>query len=92
MNKVSAYVKISGKVQGVFFRATAKKIAEKNQLTGWVKNLSDGKVEAIVSGDKDGVEKFIAWCKDGPEKAEIESVDIIYIEEKIFKEFSVERE
>ena len=92
MNNVSAHIKISGKVQCVFFRATAKQVAEKNHLTGWVKNLSDGNVETIVSGEVDGVEKFIAWCKHGPGRAEVASVDISYIEEQIFKEFSVERE
>ncbi len=92
MNNVSTRLKISGKVQGVFFRATAKKIAEKNNLTGWIKNLADGNVEAIVSGNKDGVEKFIEWCKDGPENATIESVEVNYLEEKIFKEFKVKRE
>ncbi len=91
MNKVSAHVEVSGKVQGVFFRATAKKIAEKNNLTGWVKNLSNGNVEAIVSGDKDSVERFIEWCKLGPENAKVETVDVDYIEEKIFKEFKVKR-
>ena len=89
MKNVSAHLKISGRVQGVFFRATAKEIAEKNTLTGWVKNLSDGNVEAIVSGDKAGVEKFIEWCKHGPEKAVVEDMQISYIEEKNFKEFKV---
>lgn len=92
MNSVSAHVRISGKVQGVFFRATAKQVAEKNDLTGWVKNVRNGNVEAMVSGDIDKVEKFIAWCKHGPVSAQVESVDVGYIEKKIFKEFSVERE
>ncbi len=92
MNSVSAHVRISGKVQGVFFRATAKQVAEKNDLTGWVKNVRNGNVEGMVSGDIDKVEKFIAWCKHGPVSAQVESVDVGYIEKKIFKEFSVERE
>lgn len=91
MNNVSAHLRISGKVQGVFFRATAKKIADKNNLTGWVKNLSDGNVEAIVSGEQAAVEKFIEWCKHGPENAAVQDVHVNYIEEKIFKEFKVIR-
>ncbi len=92
MNNVSAHLRISGKVQGVFFRATARKIAEKNNLTGWIKNRADGNVEAIVSGNKVDVERFIEWCKRGPAKAQVESVDINYIEGKVFKEFTVKRE
>ena len=89
MNNVSAHLRISGKVQGVFFRATAKKIAEKNNLTGWVKNLGDGNVGAIVSGEQASVEIFIEWCKHGPENAAVKEVQVNYIEEKIFKEFKV---
>ncbi|MDQ6761567.1 MAG: acylphosphatase [Bacteroidota bacterium] len=92
MNKISAHLKISGKVQGVFFRAMAKKVAEKNNLTGWIKNLADGNVEAIVSGDKDSVERFMEWCKQGPENAQVQAVNVHYVEEKIFKEFTVKRE
>ncbi len=91
MNNVSAHLRISGKVQGVFFRATAKMIAKKNNLKGWVKNLGDGNVEATVSGNKADVEKFIEWCKHGPENAVVQGVDVSYIEEKIFKEFKVVR-
>ncbi|MEO8110593.1 MAG: acylphosphatase [Ginsengibacter sp.] len=91
MDSVSAYIKISGKVHGVFFRATAKEIAEKNNLTGWVKNVSDGNVEVIVSGNKDNIEKFIEWCKDGPERAEVRNINVTYIDEKMFKEFKVIR-
>ncbi|MEO6637877.1 MAG: acylphosphatase [Ginsengibacter sp.] len=92
MNHVSAHLVISGKVQGVFFRATARKIAERYNLTGWVKNLANGNVEAIVSGNKHDIEKFIEWCKQGPEKGEVQSVDISYIEQKIFKDFTVKRD
>ncbi len=92
MDNVSVHIKISGKVHGVFFRATAKEIAEKNNLSGWVKNVSDGNVEVIVSGNKGNVEKFIEWCKDGPERAEVRNIIVTYVEAKIFKEFKVIRE
>lgn len=65
---------ITGKVQGVFYRATAAEMAEKLQLNGWVKNAEDGAVEATVSGPDEAVEKFIAWCRKGPKRAQVTDV------------------
>ncbi|MEP7250887.1 MAG: acylphosphatase [Ginsengibacter sp.] len=83
---------IKGNVQGVFFRATARKVAEKNNLTGWIKNKSNGDVEAIVSGTDENVRTFIEWCWNGPDKAQVED---IVINEKLgmaFKSFEVKRD
>ena len=83
---------IKGKVQGVFFRATAKEIADRLNLTGWVKNTAEGHVEAMVSGTEEQVENFIAWCKKGPPKAIVTSVDVQdEKEEKASEEFKVIR-
>ncbi len=60
-------------------------------MEGWIKNKSNGDVEAVVSGKKEGVNIFIEWCKEGPEKAVVDEVKILHIEETIFKEFKVER-
>ena len=54
---------IKGKVQGVFFRASAKETAELLGVTGWVKNTKEGNVEAFINGDENKLQEFIAWCK-----------------------------
>lgn len=76
------HVFISGLVQGVFFRWNTKKMADKLKLSGWVRNLSDGRVEAIFEGDKESIEKMIEWCKKGPPEAIVEKVEIIWEEYK----------
>ena len=60
-----ARVLISGKVQGVFYRAHTKKKADELGLNGWVKNLDDGRVEAVFEGPKEKVEKMVKWCWKG---------------------------
>jgi acylphosphatase len=67
---------IKGKVQGVFYRATAREVAEKLGLTGWVKNTEDGHVEAIVSGAEKPVQQFVEWCWQGPPSARVTAVAI----------------
>ena len=67
---------ISGKVQGVFYRASCEEVALKYGLKGWVKNLSTGQVEVLVQGEKEKVEKFIEWCKKGPSHASVSSVEV----------------
>lgn len=66
---------ISGKVQGVFFRSSMKKIAEENHVVGWVRNLGDGRVEALVQGDHSDVAKLLVWCKVGPPRAAVSNVN-----------------
>lgn len=67
---------ISGQVQGVFFRATAKRKAQSLNLTGWVKNTTEGNVEIIVSGNEEKLIQYIKWCNDGPAKANVEDVKV----------------
>lgn len=76
MDKVRAHVYISGFVQGVFFRSNTRKIALKLGLKGWVRNLEDGRVEAIFEGDRDKVLEMLEWCKVGPPRAKVISVDV----------------
>lgn len=66
---------ISGKVQGVFFRVCAKQMADKLELSGWVKNLPDGRVEAVFEGPKDRVGQMLDWCWKGPTNAKVEKVE-----------------
>ncbi|MEA3199064.1 MAG: acylphosphatase [Thermoplasmata archaeon] len=60
-----AHVFVSGKVQGVFYRDTTKQEAQKRSLAGWVRNLRDGRVEAVFEGPADDVEAMVAWCRIG---------------------------
>ncbi len=82
---------IKGEVQGVFYRATAKEIADKLGVTGWIKNTWEGDVEAIITGKEESVQKFIKWCWRGPEKAEVTDVIVERKEEAQFKNFSIVR-
>lgn len=67
---------ITGKVQGVFYRAAAAEQAKKLRLNGWIKNTEEGAVEATVSGTEEAIEEFIAWCREGPAKARVENVTV----------------
>ena len=87
----TVHLKISGKVQGVFFRATAKEIASLHKISGWIKNTYEDNVEALITGEKEDVEKFIVWCKHGPEKANVKNVTITNIELQMFEGFEVIR-
>lgn len=76
MSKIRVHLKISGRVQGVWFRASARDQARSLGLTGWVRNLSDGRVEAVAEGEEKTVESFVAWCRKGPHGARVEGVDV----------------
>ncbi|NOZ29795.1 MAG: acylphosphatase [Chloroflexi bacterium] len=78
MPAARAHVYISGHVQGVFFRAETQRMARKLGLTGWVRNLWDGRVEAVFEGDPQDIEHMIRWCWRGPEEAAVENVEVRY--------------
>ncbi|MCB1890319.1 MAG: acylphosphatase [Rhodocyclaceae bacterium] len=67
---------IRGKVQGVYYRASAQSAAVANGLTGWVRNRRDGSVEAVVSGPLGAVQAFIEWAYQGPPEARVEDIEI----------------
>ncbi len=73
-----AHAWISGRVQGVFFRASTRQKASQLGLSGWVKNLADGRVELEAEGPRDDLEKLIAWAHEGPERARVEDVQVRY--------------
>ncbi|MBT5201160.1 MAG: acylphosphatase [Thaumarchaeota archaeon] len=77
---------VTGRVQGVFFRQTLKIMAKKNDIFGWVKNLKDGRVEAVLEGDEEKVSRIIEWAHGGPANAIVEDVEIH--NEKFISEFS----
>jgi len=82
---------IKGKVQGVFYRATAKDIADEFGIKGWVKNLPDRNVEIRASATEEMLQKFIAWCKEGPPKAKVDEVIVEELGFEEFKGFSISR-
>jgi len=67
---------VSGKVQGVFYRAHAKQKADELRLTGWVANNADGTVTVAVEGEENRVNDFIDWCHSGPSTCEVEKVKV----------------
>ena len=67
---------VTGKVQGVFFRQTLKVMAKKNGVFGWVKNLKDGRVEAVLEGNDENVNRLIEWAHGGSANARVEDVEI----------------
>jgi len=75
MTKRRVHVWISGRVQGVFFRAEVHDEATRRGLTGWVKNLPDGRVEAVFEGDANQVEAMLAWCQSGSPLSRVEQVE-----------------
>ena len=66
---------ISGRVQGVFFRAETQKQASRLGLTGWVRNLQDGRVEVLAEGEEQRVQHLIAWCRQGPPHSRVDRVE-----------------
>jgi acylphosphatase len=69
-------VVVHGRVQGVFFRDTTSRLAEREGVAGWVRNNRDGTVEAVFEGDPDAVERLLAFVGRGPEGAEVDRVEI----------------
>jgi acylphosphatase len=82
---------IKGRVQGVFFRATAKDVADEIGIKGWVKNTAEGNVEIIAGGTDEQLQKFIDWCKVGPRKAIVRDVVLTRMQEEILSEFKIVR-
>lgn len=66
-----------GYVQGVFFRDSVRRLAERHGVTGWVRNNWDGTVEAVFEGDEDAVEQLVAFMRQGPRGARVDLVDVI---------------
>jgi len=71
-----ARVQVRGRVQGVFFRAEARARAESLGVAGWIRNLPDGRVEAVFEGEDEHVESMVEWCRRGPTGAQVEEVGV----------------
>lgn len=90
--KRRACVFVSGKVQGVFFRAHLAERARKLGVAGLVRNLADGRVEAVMEGEEERVQQIIAWCHIGPSEARVEDVVVQWEDfEGEFQDFTVQR-
>lgn len=76
MAMVRRHLWISGTVQGVGFRVGAAEQARALGLAGWVRNLSDGRVEAVVEGPEADVERFVRWCHHGPQAARVTAMRV----------------
>jgi acylphosphatase len=75
---VRAHVIITGRVQGVAFRADTRWAAQRFEVCGWVRNRRDGSVEAVIEGEKERVEKMLAWCRQGPALARVDDVQLAW--------------
>lgn len=77
-DKIRIHLFISGKVQGVYFRHNTRIVAMKFGVKGWVRNVEDGRVEAIFEGDAANVNAVVEWCHTGPPNAIVDGVKVEY--------------
>jgi acylphosphatase len=82
-------IRITGRVQGVFFRSSALKQAQILNLTGWVRNVSDGSVEVFAEGPEKDLQKMIVWCRKGPREARVEEVVVKEVVERHCQGFRI---
>lgn len=79
-DRTRAHVFVSRKVQGVYFRATTRDTAREHGIDGWVRNLDDGRVEAVFEGPKEDVEALVEFCHEGSPAARVDDVEVTYEE------------
>ena len=70
-------VLVSGRVQGVFFRASCAGRAEELGLSGWIRNVAGGDVEAVFEGTRSAVEQMVRWCREGPPLARVDRIEVV---------------
>jgi acylphosphatase len=80
--EVHAHVLVSGRVQGVAYRANTRETVAEYDVEGWVRNLDDGRVEAVFEGPQDEVEEMVEWCETGSPAARVDDVEVEYSEPK----------
>ena len=89
MSRTRAHVLVSGRVQGVYYRATTRETAQDQGVDGWVKNLDDGRVEAVFEGDEGDVEAMVEFCHEGSNRANVTDVDVTYEDPEGLQGFEV---
>ena len=80
---------VHGRVQGVFFRGTARRLAERHGVAGWARNAPDGTLEAVFEGEEDAVGRLVRFCHEGPPGAEVERAEVSNEEPEGMTGFSV---
>ena len=75
--RIQVHVLVSGRVQGVGFRATLQREAKRRELQGWVRNLEDGRVEAVIQGFESEVNALVGWCRKGPLHAAVSAIEVV---------------
>ena len=88
-DRTRAHVFVSGRVQGVFYRATTRDEARDRGVDGWVKNLDDGRVEAVFEGDPDAVDEMVDFCYEGSEMASVSTVEVTEEEPEGIDDFRI---
>ncbi len=86
---ICARILISGQVQGVGYRFSTRQQAQKLGINGWVSNLPDGRVEAVLAGDRSAVEQMIQWCRVGPPAAVVQKITVEEMEFRAIDGFTV---
>jgi len=76
MTQKRVHIFVTGRVQGVFFRQATRVIAIKNDVTGWVRNLDDGRVEILIEGGQKCVDSVVEWCRFGPANSRVDDIEI----------------
>jgi acylphosphatase len=76
MAQLCMHAYVSGRVQGVYFRQATAEQAERLELAGWVRNLDDGRVEALFEGEEEAVRELATWLQQGPEQAEVATLEL----------------
>ena len=89
--RVRAHVYVSGKVQGVFYRANTRDQAHDRGIDGWVKNLRDGRVEAVFEGPRGAVKAMVEWCHEGSPRARVEDVEAEFGDPEGHEGFEIRR-
>lgn len=84
-------ITVTGKVQGVFYRASARDVAERLNVTGFAQNQPDGSVYIEAEGDEENLKQFIDWCQHGPPRASVYGVNVSATELKNFQRFDIKR-
>ena len=88
--KTRIHVIISGKVQGVWYRASTKQKADELGIFGWVRNMANGNVEAVFEGEKESLDEMIAWCWIGPARAQVSDIKMVPLKsDEVFSGFVV---
>mgnify|MGYP006279782965 CR=1 FL=1 len=91
MSRTRAHVYVTGRVQGVYFRANTRDAAQSRGVDGWVRNLPDGRVEAVFEGPAADVEAMVEWCGEGSPAARVEDVEAEFGDPKGLSGFQIRR-